>query len=128
LTNTKTFKPQTLQWPLLGPNIGASSSPKQHALTTLAYLFGIVCDKEKKGFSGASRRAGVLLVDDDDADAAPVPQHVGVEPDRDESDGQRRRKAAQDRVQTGTAGQLAPGTNVIYKLYTHTLQESKTNR
>ena len=50
MTNTKTFKPQTLQWPLLGPNIGASSSPKQHALTTLAYLFGIVCDKEKKGF------------------------------------------------------------------------------
>jgi hypothetical protein len=56
---------------------------------------------------------GFLLVNDDGADTTLVPQHVRLEPDRHEDEWQlrrrRRREAAEDGVQAGTAGQLAAG-------------------
>jgi hypothetical protein len=54
---------------------------------------------------------GFLLVHDDDADTTLVPQHVRLEPDRHEDERQlrRRREAAEDGVQAGTAGQFAAG-------------------
>ena len=61
------------------------------------------------------RRPRILLVHDHDPDAALVPQHVCPQPGRHQGSHEReqwRRKAAENGIQTGAVGQLAPGRRV----------------